>query len=298
MFGAIEAGGTKFVCAVGNSPDDIIESAVIDTTSPEKTMAQVKQFFQQQFPEPIRAIGLGAFGPICLEKHNENFGSILESPKESWSGFNIYRYLTANFKVPIHVTTDVNAALLGEFYFGIAKGLHSVVYLTVGTGIGGGAITNNRLISGISHPEFGHMMCKPHPKDIDFKGVCPYHGGHCFEGVASGPAIKARSKKPGYEISEDDELWDIEAYYLAQLTFNLVSTFAPQKVILGGGVMKQSHLFDRIRTHFNLLNKGYTQLDAFNLNVNELVSPVALDGNAGVMGCLYLAKYGFGKLVT
>ncbi|WP_086350765.1 fructokinase ScrK [Candidatus Enterococcus clewellii] len=266
LLGSIEAGGTKFVCAVGTTDFIVQDTAVFPTKNPEETMAKVIEFFSQH---EIAAIGIGSFGPVDVNPNSKTYGQILATPKLEWRGFNILTALKQHFDLPIFLTTDVNSSAFGEYTKGAAIEDNSCVYYTVGTGIGGGAIQNGEFIGGYTHTEMGHSYVKRHPLDQDFAGVCPSHGADCLEGLASGPSLQARTGLRGEEVKEDHEIWEIEAYYIAQLAYNTRVNFAPERIIFGGGVMQQEHLMNRVRTIFKELNNGYVDvpdLEAYIVN--------------------------------
>ena len=283
MFGAIELGGTKIVCGIGTDTGKVIRHASISTTDPEETMARIFDFFEG---ETIEALGVGTFGPVDLNPASETYGCITTTPKIKWANYPLYDVLKAHFRVPIVLDTDVNGAAFGEMMFGGATDVSSCLYMTVGTGIGAGAVIDGELVHGMGHPEMGHMMVRRHSDDIS-SGVCPYHGD-CLEGLASGPAIEARHGKKAHLLDPSDLAWDIEADYLAQALVNIALILAPERMILGGGVMKQSHLFPKVREAFRQKMNGYIQ----NPYVNELetyIVPPTLGDFAGLTGALALA---------
>ncbi|MCD5002825.1 ROK family protein [Enterococcus saccharolyticus] len=283
LYGSIEAGGTKFVCAIGNESLEIVERVSFPTTVPEETMTQVIDFFNN-YKEELVAIGVGSFGPIDIHQDSETYGFITSTPKLAWQNYDFVGALKAAFDVPVAWTTDVNAAAYGEYVFGNGKGLSSVVYYTIGTGVGGGALQEGRFVEGFSHPEMGHMMVVPHADD-DFAGSCPFHG-NCLEGMAAGPAVEKRNGRKGQDIPEDDPFWEIEASYIAQCAYNTTLMLSPDVIIFGGGVMKQRHMVEKVHQAFKKLLNGYVktpELDKY------IVTP-ALEDNAGTLGCLALAK--------
>ncbi|MGX7195923.1 fructokinase ScrK [Enterococcus olivae] len=283
LYGSIEAGGTKFVCAIGNEDLEIVERVSYPTTTPEETMSSVIEFFSQ-YQEELVAIGVGSFGPIDIHKDSETYGYITSTPKLAWQNFDFVGTLKKSFDVPVAWTTDVNAAAYGEYVFGNGKGLSSVVYYTIGTGVGGGALQDGRFIEGFSHPEMGHMMIVPHSDD-DFKGNCPFHG-NCLEGMAAGPAIEKRSGRKGQDIPADDPIWAIEAEYIAQCAYNTTLMLSPDVIIFGGGVMKQRHMVEKVHQAFKRLLNNYVKTPSLD---KYIVTP-ALEDNAGTLGCLALAK--------
>lgn len=234
MLGGIEAGGTKFVCAVGREDGTIIDRIEFPTKMPDETIEKVIQYFSQF---SLQAIGIGSFGPVDNDKTSQTYGTITATPKAGWRHYPFLQTVKNEMKIPVGFSTDVNAAALGEFLFGEAKGLDSCLYITIGTGIGAGAIVEGRLLQGLSHPEMGHIYIRRHPDDV-YQGKCPYHGD-CFEGLASGPAIEARWGKKAADLSDIAQVWELEGYYIAQALAQYILILAPKKIILGGGVMQQ-----------------------------------------------------------
>ncbi|RDZ12774.1 fructokinase [Priestia megaterium] len=285
IFGAIEAGGTKFVCAVGDNNGQIFEKVQFPTTTPEETMEQVIEFFSRF---NLRAIGLGSFGPCDVNSESITYGYITSTPKLSWRGYPILKTLEESFNIPIGFSTDVNAAALGEVTFGAAKGLDSCLYITVGTGIGAGAVLGGKLLQGLSHPEMGHVIVRRHSNDT-YPGKCPYHRD-CLEGLAAGPAIEERWEKTGIELVNRPEVWEMESYYLAQALVHYILILSPKKIILGGGVMKQKQLFPLIyRDVKKLLNK-YIEIPQLSDEIEKYIVPAGLGDLAGITGALLLGR--------
>lgn len=282
MFGAIEAGGTKFVCAVGDENLAIHERVSFPTTTPEETLKNVITFFKK-YDSALKGIGIGSFGPIDIKKESETYGYITTTPKEHWKSFNFLGKIKEIFNIPITWTTDVNAACYGEYSLGHAVGLSSVVYFTIGTGVGGGAIQDGHFIEGFNHPEMGHMLIRTNEKD-SFSGSCPFHE-NCLEGLASGSAIAKRFGKSGAKIPADNPFWSIEADYIAQCIYNTTLMFSPDKIILGGGVIKKEGLVEGINSRFHDLMNSYV-----NFPNSDYISTPKLGDNAGIIGCLALAK--------
>ncbi|OVE70252.1 fructokinase [Clostridium diolis] len=280
-YGAIEAGGTKFVCAVSNENLEIIERVSIPTTTPDETMKSVFEFFDKY---NLEAIGIGSFGPIDVNRKSKTYGYITTTPKLAWANYNFVGIIKDRYNIQIGWTTDVNAAALGGLKKGAAFGLQSCVYLTVGTGIGGGAVINGQLLEGYGHPEMGHILVCMHNND-KYEGACPYHS-NCLEGIASGPAIEERWGKKAYELEENKEVWKIEAFYLAQAVMTYTLILSPERIVLGGGVMKQRQLFPLIRKEVEQLMKKYVAIP----NLDEYIVPPALGDNSAIMGCLLLAQ--------
>jgi fructokinase len=238
IYGGVEAGGTKWVCAIGDGPDDLVDTVTFPTTTPAETIARVAAFFERN--GNLAAVGVGSFGPIDVGR-----GQITTTPKPGWGDTPLATALRQELRVPVAFDTDVNAAALGEQRWGAAEDLDTFCYITVGTGIGGGGMVNGRLMHGLLHPEVGHMRI-PHDRERDpFDGVCPYHGD-CFEGLASGEAMRTRWGRPAEEL-DDEAAWDLEAEYLALGLVNVICTVSPQRIVLGGGVPKHPALLPLVR---------------------------------------------------
>lgn len=281
MLAAIEAGGTKFVCAVGDETGKIIDRIQIPTTVPEETIHQVIEFFKRY---EIEAIGIGSFGPIDVDRASNTYGYITSTPKAGWKDYPIVQTLSDAFQVPVGFNTDVNAAALGEATFGAAQGLDSCLYITVGTGVGAGAVVQGKLLQGLTHPEMGHILVRRHPND-EYQGKCPYHHD-CLEGLAAGPAIEARWGAKGNHLVERTEVWDLEGYYIAQALMQYVLILSPKKIILGGGVMNQKQIFASINKYLEEFINRYVTLPEL---TDYIVSP-GLGDRAGIIGSLLLAN--------
>ena len=287
MLGGIEAGGTKFICAVGSGPDDLVKSQ-FPTTTPEATLSQVVQFFRNNGGRDLEAIGIGSFGPVDLDLASPTYGFITSTPKPGWSNFDLVGSVVKALKVPVGFDTDVNAALLGEWRWGAAQGLANAIYLTIGTGIGGGVMVHGQVVHGLVHPEIGHLRL-PHDLALDpFPGICPFHKD-CLEGLASGPAIEKRWGRKATALPADHRAWELEAHYLALALANLTLTISPQRILLGGGVMQQPHLFRMIRDEFAFVLNGYVRHPDILDHLDQYIVPPKLGGDAGVVGSLFLA---------
>ena len=281
MLGGIEAGGTKFVCAVGDEFGTIIDQIRIPTTLPEETIQQVIAFFKQY---DIKAMGIGSFGPIDINQESPTYGNITSTPKHGWKDFPLVHSLKDAFSIPIGFHTDVNVAALGEAALGAAKGLDSCLYITVGTGIGAGAMIQGKLLQGLSHPEMGHILVRRHPND-PYQGKCPYHHD-CLEGLASGPAIEDRWGEKGENLVNKEEVWDLEGYYIAQALMQYILILSPKKIILGGGVPHQQKVFTSIYKYLNVLMQQYVSLP----ELSEYIVSPGLGDAAGINGALILAN--------
>src|SRR5208337_3768689 len=274
IYGGVEAGGTKFSCIIGSDPDHVLNESTIRTTTPEETLLQVIEFFARA-TEPISAIGIGSFGPIDLNQTSKFFGYITNTPKPGWKNTDIVGTISRALKIPIVFDTDTNAACLGEVKWGNAQALDHVLYVTIGTGIGGGYIIKGKPLHGLLHPEMGHMRI-PHDWTRDpFSGICPFHGD-CLEGLASGPAIHKRWGAPGEAIPVDHQAWALEAQYIATGLVNLLCALSPQRIILGGGVMKRAELFDDIRVKMKDLSNRYFDNKQLQDDITEYVVPPKL----------------------
>jgi fructokinase len=290
LYGGLEAGGTKFVCAVGTGPDDLSELARFPTTSPEETMAAVVDWFAEQHARtPLAALGVSSFGPLEPNPAAPLYGFITTTPKPGWHNADIVGPLRHALGVPVGFDTDVNGAALGEHRWGAAQGLDTFAYLTVGTGLGGGGMVGGKLIHGLLHPEMGHMLLRRDPERDPYGGYCVYHGD-CFEGLVCGPAIADRWGKPAHDLPDDHPAWELEADYLAQGLVNIILILSPQRLILGGGVMEQSHLFPRIRRRVQEQLNGYIQKPAILEHIDEYIVPPGLGSRAGVLGAIALAQ--------
>ncbi|QII81925.1 ROK family protein [Jeotgalibaca arthritidis] len=281
LVGAIEAGGTKFVCAIGNESNEIIERVSFPTTTPEETLAHVFEFFDQY---KLASIGIGSFGPIDINEKSETYGYVLSTPKLAWKDFDFLGAMKERYDIPMGWTTDVNAAALGESEKGAAAGLDNVMYITIGTGVGAGAIVNGQLLEGIGHPEMGHLLVKPH-QDDHYDGFCPYHG-NCLEGMAAGPSINGRLDMAGKDVDPDHQVWDFMANYIGQALVAYTVILRPERIILGGGVMHAPKMLDKVKEAFDALLGNYVdvpELDSY------LVKP-GLGDNAGITGAILLAN--------
>ncbi|MGL5434340.1 MAG: ROK family protein [Lachnospiraceae bacterium] len=280
--GALEAGGTKMVCVIGDESGNISERISIPTEAPEVTMPQLIDYFKEQ---KVEALGIGCFGPIDLNRNSDTYGYIMTTPKLPWRHYDILGTMKKALQIPIGFDTDVNASALGEATWGCTKGLDNSMYITIGTGIGAGIISNGRLLHGMLHPEAGHILMRPHAKDT-YEGHCPYHKS-CFEGMAAGPAIEARWGEKAANLAAKYEVWELEAYYIGQALVNYVLTLSPQRIVLGGGVMHQEHLLPLVRTELKEQLAGYIctkELD----DMNSYVVLPSLNDNQGIMGALKL----------
>ena len=286
LFGCIEAGGTKFVVGIAASPDDIRETARFDTISPDETIGATIAWLRdaQTRHGPLQAVGIASFGPLELDRNASDWGYITATTKAGWSNCSFGRRVADALGVPVGFDTDVGGAALAEARWGAGQGQTITAYVTIGTGIGGGAIFNGKPLKGLTHSEMGHFYPRRHAHDLDFPGVCAFHGD-CLEGLASGPAIKARWGMSLSELPHDHVGHDIIAHYIAQLVLTLQSVMEPGRVILGGGVMATPQLLRRIRQHTTGLGCGYFRGEA-----DEIVVPPALGEHAGLLGGLALAQ--------
>lgn len=290
ILGGIEAGGTKFVCAVGTGPDDIRSEVRFPTTTPEETIGRAIAFFEDQAKQSeLAAIGISAFGPVDPNPASPTFGFITSTPKPGWTNADLARAVGRGLGLPVGFDTDVNGAALGEYRWGATQGLDTFLYFTIGTGIGGGGMVGGKLMHGLLHPEMGHMRL-PHDWQADpFKGTCPFHGD-CFEGLAAGPAMNARWGQPAETLAADHPAWKLEAHYIALAMSNFIVTISPQRIILGGGVMSGPHMFPALRNEVLELLNGYVQSPAILQHIDEYIVPPGLGNRSGVLGAFALAE--------
>lgn len=290
LFGGIEAGGTKFVCMAGTDPDHIDREIRFPTTTPGETISQVVEFFTPYYQKnQLLGIGIGSFGPVDLQNNSSKFGYITSTPKPGWQNTNICGDISKIINVPIAFDTDVNAAAFGELYWSGAKGkLDPFVYITVGTGIGVGVIANQAPIHGLVHTEGGHILIPQDKMSDPFEGICPYHK-NCLEGLASGPAIKARWNIPAQDLPDNHPAWDLEARYIALAICNIIMMYSPMRIVVGGGVAQHPGLLDVIRSKTLSLVNNYVQSDTLLNNISDYIIPPKLGNQSGVLGAIALA---------
>lgn len=286
LFGSIEAGGTKFVCMVASSPGEILAETRFPTKTPRETLEKVVDFFKSN--PPVQSVGIASFGPLDLNPASPHFGFITSTPKPGWQMTDISGEIQRVLNVPVAIDTDVNAAALGELKWGAGSGCSTVVYFTIGTGIGGGCVVNGAPLHGLVHPEMGHMLI-PHDRTVDpFDGCCPYHKD-CLEGLASGTAINSRWHSRAEMLPPEHPAWRLEVEYLSLAVHNVICTLSPQRVILGGGVMQQPHLFPAIRARVQALLNQYVQSPQILTEMDAFIVAPALGSRAGAFGGLALA---------
>ncbi len=290
LFGGIEAGGTKFVCAVGSGPKDVVDSIRFPTTTPEETIGKSIEFFKKAGTStPVKAIGIASFGPVDPDPVSPFYGYITSTPKPGWAHTNFAGAVRDALDIPVILDTDVNTAALGEYKWGAAQGLNDFIYLTVGTGIGGGGLINGKLMHGMVHPEMGHIRI-PHDFKADpYVGGCPFHGD-CLEGMASGKAMEKRWGKLPLELPPDHPAWELEATYLALGVANLVCTLSPKRIILGGGVMKGPELIGNIRKKVVRILNNYIVSPEISERIDSYIVAPGLGDMAGVLGAIALAQ--------
>lgn len=285
-YGSIEAGGTKFVLAIADEHFNIIKKCKFATTTPQETISKTIKYFKEN---RVSAIGLGSFGPIDLNLSSKTYGYITSTPKVGWKNINLVGQLKEALDIPIYFTTDVNASAYGEMK---NTGIKNLVYLTIGTGIGGGAIQDGYFIGGIGHSEMGHQRINRHKDDLTFEGICPFHGD-CLEGVAAGPSLKARTGILGEKIPSDDPIWDILSYYIAQAAINATLALAPECIILGGGVMEKPNMISLIQKQFISMLNNYIDLPC---SVEKYIRlPTVKENGSATLGNFYLAYSLFTK---
>jgi fructokinase len=288
LYGGIETGGTTTACIIGSWPDNIVAESRFATTTPTETIRRIVGFFVENArTNPVAAVGVGSFGPVDLDQQSPTYGFITTTPKPGWQQVDLCGPVGAALGVPVILDTDVNAAALGE-WIATDRDAEPLLYLTVGTGIGLGAVVNGKPVHGLIHPEAGHMLL-PHDRTLDpFAGACPFHGD-CWEGLASGAALEQRWGARGEALPPDHPAWDLEARYLGSGIANLIYCFSPRRVVVGGGVMLQAGLLDRVRIETRKAISGYLQSDLTAQHIDQLVVPPRLGARAGVLGALALS---------
>ncbi len=289
LYGGIEAGGTKFVCVIGSGPDHILAEERFPTTTPDETIARSIAFFQRHGGD-LAAIGIGSFGPVDLNPHSPTYGYITTTPKPGWAQADLRGRIQRALNVPVAFDTDVNVAAFGEHYWVPEnQALDPLLYMTVGTGIGVGGLVNGQLLHGLLHPEAGHIRLPRDPQRDPFTGACPYHGD-CFEGLACGPAMAKRWGQPAETLPADHPAWQLEAHYIALAVMNLTLVVAPQRIVIGGGVMQQPGLIDNVRREVVESLNGYLQTDRITRDIDQFIVLPALGNQAGMLGAIALAK--------
>lgn len=291
LYGAIEAGGTKFICAVGHGPEAIRVETRIPTTTPSETLGRVLAFFEQAQSAfgACDSLGVAAFGPIDLDRRSPAWGQLLATPKAGWAGTDLVGPLRERFSHDVALDTDVNAAALAELRHGAGRGLRSLAYVTVGTGIGGGAVVNGATLTGALHPEMGHLRVVRDARDVTFAAICPFHAD-CVEGLASGPAIQARWGASLDELPAGHEAFSILGNYLGQLAVSIALLLAPERIVFGGGVMTGGALLPHIHERVSALLNGYLPLKRVATSMEEYISAPGLADRAGLCGAFLLAQ--------
>lgn len=284
ILGALEGGGTKMVCAVGDEFGHIADRVTIPTGTPEVTLRSIADYFSRF---KIEALGIAFFGPLDLNRSSKRYGYVTSSTKLGWQNCDVLGFLRRELGVPCGFDTDVNGSCLGEMTFGSMRGLLNGAYITIGTGVGVGMCCDGKLVHGMLHPEAGHLPVRRSAGD-DFSGICPFHGD-CLEGMASGPAILKRAGIPASEIPEESQIWQHESFYIAQGIVSLILTLSPERVVLGGGVMHRTHLFPMIREDVKRLLNGYIVTDRL-VDIDSYIVPSSLGDDQGILGALCLAR--------
>lgn len=283
MLGSIEAGGTKMNCAIGDEQGNIIKQVQFPTTSPAENIKQITDFFLNN---PVEAIGIACFGPVNIDRQSPQYGTILDTPKLAWRFFPFLQTLKENLNIPIELQSDVNVAALGEATYGAGKNDRTVLYFTIGTGIGGGVVINQQFLNTPQHPEMGHITIIRDTSDTK-PSDCPFHTD-CFEGLASGPAIERRFGPNAKNLPADHPVWDIVANYIGQGIYQMMLAYAPDRIIIGGGVMNQTHLLPKIKQNIITKLNNYNYYPALT-NLDQTITTPALGDNAGLIGGLVFA---------
>ncbi|MDR0886616.1 MAG: ROK family protein [Clostridiales Family XIII bacterium] len=282
--GSIESGGTKFVCAIGDEDLNIIDKVSFPTTTPEETLAQTVAYFKNHELK-VSAIAIASFGPVDINVNSATYGYITRTPKPNWSFFDLLGYIAQEIDVPITITSDVNGSVYGEYELGVANGKQSAIYFTIGTGVGGGAIQDGVFIGGRSHSEMGHIFVRRHPADLDFPGICPFHGD-CLEGVTCGPTIEARYGIKGEHLPQDHEIWDILGYYVAQAAYTATLMFSPDVIIFGGSVSRPL-VIEKAKGYFKEIMNDYVPTPPLD---EYIVTTNMEDNSSATVGCFALAR--------
>lgn len=294
LIAAIEAGGTKFVCAVGTGPDDLRDIVRIPTTTPEETLGEVCRYLATVRSKhgPFEAIGVGSFGPVDLDPSSETHGYITTTPKPGWQFVDVVNMLKTRYHVPVAFDTDVNAAVLGEYLWGAGKGIDPLVYITVGTGVGGGVLVHGQLLHGLLHPEIGHLMVPPphNSKAVQAICHCPFHKS-CVEGYVSGAALAVRWGGRADALPDDHPAWEETADVMAHALCNITLTLCPRRIILGGGVMEQPHILPLVRGKFAKVMNGYLRVPQMTRELDDFIVAPGLKGRSGILGALALGGY-------
>ncbi|MBQ6559336.1 MAG: ROK family protein [Erysipelotrichaceae bacterium] len=285
LYGGIELGGTKIICGYGDDECLLIDKTSIPTTRPEETLSKVKAYFLKN---RVSSLGVASFGPIDLNQRSETYGYIITTPKPFWENTDVLSCFR-DLDIPLGFDTDVNGACLGEVKYGAGRGLSNVIYGTIGTGIGFGVYLNDQLLHGLSHPETGHMLIQKHETDKEFHGPCPYHD-NCLETLASGPSIEKRYGRKAQDLYENEKVWELESYYLAQAMVNCIAMYSPQKIILGGGVMHYQKLLELTRMKTKEYLNGYIKKEEILNHIDDYIVLPELQDDAGIIGAIELGK--------
>jgi fructokinase len=295
---AVEAGGTKFVLGLIDVPDDgrskpgILWRESIPTTSPAETLSKAGDLILRagrSHGRPER-MGIGCFGPVELRPGHADWGHVTSTPKPGWRGVDVAGPLGSALGLKAAFDTDVNAAAAGEQRWGAGRGLSDFIYMTIGTGIGGGVVSGGALVHGAAHPELGHVRIAKEASD-SYAGHCPFHGP-CFEGLACGPALAARWGKSGEELGEGHPAWELEATYLARAFAAYTCVLAPERILMGGGIGLRPGLAERVAVLLGKELAGYFgYLDSPEALASFVRRP-ELGGEAGLFGAAALALAG------
>lgn len=294
LIAAIEAGGTKFVCAIGTGPDDLRDITRIATTTPDETLAEVCRWLSVAKSKhgAFQAIGVGSFGPVDVNPDSETYGYITTTPKPGWQYVDIVNMLKSRYHVPVAFDTDVNAAVLGEYLWGAGQGIDPLVYITVGTGVGGGVLIHGQLLHGLLHPEIGHVMVPPPTNSQAIQAIChcPFHKS-CVEGYISGAALAVRWGVRADTLPDDHPAWEEVADTMAHLLANITLTLCPKRIILGGGVMEQPNILPLVRGKFAQVLNGYLRVPEITRELDHYICAPGLQGRSGILGALALGGY-------
>lgn len=288
-FGALEAGGTKMVCAIADENGNILDRISLPTLTPQETMPKMIEYFRDK---DILALGIGCFGPVDLDKSSPTYGCITSTPKLAWQNYPIVAEFKQALGIPVGFDTDVNGSALGEATWGCTKDVKHSIYITIGTGVGVGVIADGKPYHGMMHPEGGHILLGRHPQDPMIGSGCPFHE-NCLEGLAAGPALEKRWGVKGALLTPDrTDVWELEAYYIAQAIVNYILILSPERIVLGGGVMHQEHLLPMIRREVQRQLGGYIRCPGV-ADLDRYIVPMSLNDNQGIMGAAKLGMQAY-----
>ena len=284
FYAGIELGGTKVLCRVVDAEGAVLGAGRFATTTPAQAVADTVGCIRSGLRgRPLSALGVASFGPIIIDPNSPRYGRLLATSKAGWSDFDLRAALRKHFSVPLAIETDVNAAAVAEQACGAGRGLRSVAYVTVGTGIGGAVAIDGVALKGALHPEIGHMRLRRRSGD-QLASTCPFHED-CAEGLVAGPAVSRRLGERG-SLAQAPEVMALLGEYLGDLAANLVLAWSPNRIVLGGGVMQAPGLLDKIGEGLRAALGGY---GAGIVVDSDYLAPARLS-DSGLEGALLIAR--------